>query len=105
MQEVSCTLSAEWPTDNQVEAFLHRHHPNFMGRLSQAPRHVAAMYDHHSKEARNQWRRNGQESSAVTLWTFWLRGLDLDWLEGLDTEAAERDDPAHPLGVGTGDLV
>lgn len=89
LQEVSLTLSAEWPTDLQVEAFLHRHHPTFTGRLSQKPRHVTAMYELHSKEARNNWRRHGKESPVVTLWTFWLRGLDIDWLERLEREASE----------------
>jgi len=51
-------------------------------RLDAAPRYIKALFDVQQAEAKRGWRVPGRPA-ADTMWTFWLRGYDLDHIDQL----------------------
>ena len=99
MRSKSRTLSSQWPTDDQVMAYLTRHDSTLPTRLDAAPRYVKVLFDNQFEASRQGWFIQGRPS-ADTLWTFWLRAYDLDHIEYLGKANAAL--PAEPeVGIET----
>jgi hypothetical protein len=84
MRELSALITAPWPTDAQVEEYLARHHPRMLSNLNKPPAWAKDLFEDHLKAGRQILLTTGQEP-AYTLWTYWLRGYDLNHIADLQS--------------------
>lgn len=84
MKKVSQAITSQVASDEQIMLYLEMELPQLKVSISNPPDYTYMLYEHATDTS--GWETIGKSHSKVSLWSFWLKGMDLDHLRYLENK-------------------